>query len=141
MNENGNEKCSCCFLLLVLVFPSWFHLSFVAFCCSSLLVLVFEIESVQSQKSKQAKKKCLRLLVLAFCCSFWFLHKYFHLNIALLVLAFCWYEKPKLATKNKKVQMETMLCFTTIYKLTILIPQRSAFGCWFWLFVARFGFS
>ena len=58
MNENGNEKC---YLLLVLIFGGCFHLSLVAFCCSSLLVLVFEIESVLSQKPKQAN---------AFGCSF-----------------------------------------------------------------------
>ena len=52
----------CCFLLLVLVFGACFHLPFVAFCCSSLLFLVFEIESILSQKPKQAK---------AFYCSLW----------------------------------------------------------------------
>ena len=31
-----------------------FHLPFVAFCCYSLLVLVFEMESVLFQKPKQA---------------------------------------------------------------------------------------
>ena len=61
MNENGNEKCS---LLLLLVFRVCFHLASVAFCCSSLLVLVFEMESVLSQKPKQAN---------AFGCSFWLL--------------------------------------------------------------------
>ena len=35
------------------------------------------------------------LLVLVFCGCF-------HLSIALLVVAFCWYEKPKRATKGKK---------------------------------------
>ena len=35
------------------------------------------------------------LLVLAFCGCF-------NLSIALLVVAFCWYEKPKRATKGKK---------------------------------------
>ena len=60
MNENGNEKYS---LLLVLVFGACFRLPFIAFCCSSFLVLVFEIESVLSQKPKQAN---------AVCCSFWF---------------------------------------------------------------------
>ena len=35
---------------------------FVAFCCSSLLVLVFEVESVKSQTPKQAN---------TFGCSFW----------------------------------------------------------------------
>ena len=53
----------CCFLLLVLVFGACFHLAFAAFSCSSLLVLVFEIKSVLSQKPKQAN---------AFGCSFWF---------------------------------------------------------------------
>ena len=52
----------CCFLLLVLVFGACFHLPFVAFCCSSLLFLVFEIESILSQKPKQAN---------AFYCSLW----------------------------------------------------------------------
>ena len=80
--------------LLVLVFGTCFHWPLVAFCCSSLLLLVFEIESVLSQKLKQAN---------AFGCSFWFfvdvsIKKY----IALLVLVFCWYEKPKRATKGKK---------------------------------------
>ena len=54
MNEIGNENALCCFLLLVFVFRACFHLPFVAFCCSSLLVLVFEIESVPSQNPKQA---------------------------------------------------------------------------------------
>ena len=61
----------CCFLMLVLVFGACFHLPFIAFCCSSLLFLVFEIslvsiwiffESIVSQKPKQAN---------AFCCSLW----------------------------------------------------------------------
>ena len=59
MNEKRNEKC---FLLLVLVFEECFHLPFVAFCCSSLLVLVFDIESVLSHKPKTAY---------GFGCSFW----------------------------------------------------------------------
>ena len=62
MNENGNEYALCCFLLLALVFVVCFHLLFVAFCCSSLLFLVFEIESILSQKPKQAT---------VFCCSLW----------------------------------------------------------------------
>ena len=54
----------CCFLLLfVLVFGECFHLPFVSFCCSSLLVLVVEIGSVPCQKPKQAN---------AFGCSFSF---------------------------------------------------------------------
>ena len=52
----------CCFLLLVLVFGACFHLLFDAFCCSSLLFLVFEIESILSQNPKQAN---------AFSCSLW----------------------------------------------------------------------
>ena len=86
MNENGNKNALCCFYLLVLVFGAWFHLLFVAFCCSSLLVLVFETESV--------------LL-------FWF---FVDVSVSkLLVLFFCWYGKPKRATKGKKVQIETRL--------------------------------
>ena len=63
MNENGNEKC---FLLFVSVFGRYVF-PFAVRCflllpgCSSLLVLVFEIESVLSQKPKQAN---------AFGCSF-----------------------------------------------------------------------
>ena len=53
-----------------------------------------------SQKTKTGK--CLLLLVMAFCCSFWFFVKCFHLSIALVVVAFCRYEKPKRATKGKK---------------------------------------
>ena len=50
----------CCFLLLVLVFGACFHLPFVAFCCSSLLFLVFEISLVSIWT------------FFAFRCSFWF---------------------------------------------------------------------
>ena len=39
----------------------FFHLPFDAFCCSSLLVLVYEVETFLSQKPKQAN---------AFGCSF-----------------------------------------------------------------------
>ena len=49
-------------------FDACFHLPFVAFCCSSLLFLVFEIESILSQKPKQANAFCcsLRLFVARF---------------------------------------------------------------------------
>ena len=60
INASRTEKC---FLLLVLVFGACFHLPFITFRCSSLLVLVFEIESVVSQKRKEAN---------AFDFSFWF---------------------------------------------------------------------
>ena len=102
----GMKNALCCFLLLVLVFGACFHLPFVAFCCSSLLFLVFEIELIPSQKQKQAN---------AFCCLSWlFVARFgfcgcFHLSIALLVLAFCWYENPKRATEGKKIEMETRL--------------------------------
>ena len=43
----GMKNALCCFLLLVLVSGACFHLPFVAFCCSSLLFLVYEIESIQ----------------------------------------------------------------------------------------------
>ena len=62
MNQNGNEKCSLLLSLLVLVLGACFHLPFVVFCCSSLLVLTFELESVLFQKPKQAN---------VFDCSFW----------------------------------------------------------------------
>ena len=41
---------------------AYFNLPFVSFCCSSLLILVFEIESVLPQKPKEAN---------AFGYSFW----------------------------------------------------------------------
>ena len=63
MNENWNEKSSLLLFVARFVFGACFHLAFVAFCCSSLLVLVFEIKSGLSQKPKQAN---------AFRCSFWF---------------------------------------------------------------------
>ena len=59
----GMKNALSCFLLLVLVFGASFHLPSVAFCCSSLLVLVIEIELILSQKPKQAN---------IFGCSFWF---------------------------------------------------------------------
>ena len=83
MNENENEKC-----------PS------LLFCCSSLLVLVLEIESVVS-KTKPPRQMHLvahfgfPLLVLDFC-------RCFHLNIALLVLVFRWCEKTKKSNKRQK---------------------------------------
>ena len=67
MNENENEKCS---LLLVLVLGACFHLPFVAFCCSSLFVLVSEIESVLSQKPKQVNAFGWSFSL--FGCPFWF---------------------------------------------------------------------
>ena len=58
----GTKNALCCFLLLVLVFGACFHQPFISFCCSLLFFLVFEIESILSQKPKQ---------VYAFCCSLW----------------------------------------------------------------------
>ena len=96
MNENGNEKCS--LLLFVARFGFWWVFPFAAR-CSSLLFLVFEIESIPSQNQNRQMPFVARygflLLVLVFCGCF-------HLNIALLVVAFRWYEKPKRATKGKK---------------------------------------
>ena len=54
------ENALCCFLLLVLVVGACFHLPFIAFHCTSLLFLVFEIESILSPKQTNA-----------FCCSLW----------------------------------------------------------------------
>ena len=91
----------CCSSLLVLVFARvfgvCFHLPFVAFCCSSLFVVVFEIESVLSQKPKQAN---------AFGCSFWlfvarfgFLKMFaFELRIVRFDFLFVWITK----TSNKR---------------------------------------
>ena len=59
------------------------------------------------------------LLVLVFCGCF-------HLSIALLVVVFRWYGKPKRATKGKNVQMETRLNNKKI--LTVLRSKVLIFG-------------
>ena len=66
-------------MLFVARFGVWacFHLPFIAFCCSSLLVVVFEIESVLSQKPKQSN---------AFGCSFWLFVA--HFDFLLLISVF-----------------------------------------------------
>ena len=77
-------------MLFVARFGFWYVFPF-AVCCllsSSLLFLVFE--TINSMAGK-----CLLLLVMFFCGCF-------HLSIALLVVAFRLYEKPKRATKGKK---------------------------------------
>ena len=62
MNENGMKKCLLMLVVARFGFGGLFHLPFLAFCCSSLHILAFEIEPVLSQKPKQAN---------AFGCSFW----------------------------------------------------------------------
>ena len=59
MNENGSEKCSLLFFVARFGVGDVFPFAVRCFCCSSLLVLVFEIEF---KKPKQAN---------AFDCSFW----------------------------------------------------------------------
>ena len=108
-------------MLFVLVFGECFHLPFVAFCCSSLLVFVSEIESVLSQKLKQAN--AFGCLFLPFIARFVFC-RCFHLNIALLVLVFCWYKRPKRATKGKKVQMESNLKGELQRKMKLISYER-----------------
>ena len=107
MNENGNEKrSSLLFVARCRWFWFWGVFPFAVRCFLLLfvLVLVFEIGSVLSQKQNRQMPLAAHfgflLLVLVFC-------RCFHLNIALLILVFCWYEKPEQATKGKKVQRET----------------------------------
>ena len=92
LNENENGKCS--LLLSVAHFGFWgvFPFAVGCFLLSSLLVLVFEIES--KTKIKISKTKTGNCLL---GCSFW------HFKIALLVLVFCWYEKPKQSTKQRRI--------------------------------------
>ena len=59
----------------------------------------FEIESVLSQKPKQAMPLVSRFGFLLLALVF---GRCFNLNIALLVLVFCRYEKPKRAIKGKR---------------------------------------
>ena len=55
------------------------------------------------------------LLVLVFCGCF-------HLSIALLVVAFCWYEKPKRATKGKKCPNGNQ----ALHVLDLEVPELSS---------------
>ena len=57
-------------------------LPFIAFCCSSLLFLVFEIKSILSKKSKQANARYGFLLLVFVLCGC------FHLSIPFLVVTF-----------------------------------------------------
>ena len=71
-------------------------LLFAALCCSFLLLRKnqFYLKNQKRQMPLVVRFDFL-LLVLVFC-------RCFHLNIALLVLVFCWYEKPTGATKGKE---------------------------------------
>ena len=113
----GMKNALCCFLLLVVVFGWCFHLPFDAFCCSSLLFLVFEIESILSQKPKQAN---------AFCCSLWlFVARFGFLWMFLFehCIAHCGFllvRKTKTSNKRKKkVQMKTRLYVTFLWDGTL----------------------
>ena len=95
MNENGNEKCS--LLLFVARFGVWCVFPFAVRCLLLFFIALsclFYLKNQNVQMPFVARYGFL-LLVLVFCGCF-------HLNIALLVVAFCWYEKPKQATKSKK---------------------------------------
>ena len=63
--------------------------------------------------SKTKTDKCLLLLVMAFVARFGFLWMFpFE-----LVLAFCWYEKPKRATKGKKSPNGNQALFKNLVKI------------------------
>ena len=86
MNGTGNEKCSLLPVVARFGFGGVFPFAVRCFLlCSSLLVLVFEIESVLSQnQNRQMPLAALfgfLLLVFVFC-------RCFHLGIALLLLVF-----------------------------------------------------
>ena len=105
--------CSFWFLVRVSICRS---LPFAALRCSFLFLRL-----ILSQKPKQANAFCcsLRLFVarLVFCGCF-------HFSIALLVVAFCWYEKRKRAKKAEEVQIETRLQQNMAVKLMERDVQR-----------------
>ena len=75
-------------------------LPFVALCCSSLLFLVFEIESILSQKTKQANAFCCSLLLFVARFGFLWMFPFEHRIVRcgfLLVL--------KTKTSNKRQKM------------------------------------
>ena len=106
MNENGNEKCS--LLLFVAHFGFWFVFPFAVRCLLLLFVALscfFEINSI----SKTKTGKCLLLLVMAFCCSFWsFVDVSIWASHSLLWL-FASMKNQNEQQKAEKVQMETRL--------------------------------
>ena len=115
----GMKNALCCFLMLVSVFGACFHLPFIAFYCLSLLFLVFEIESILKNPNNQMSfvaRYGFLMLVLVFCGCF-------HLSIALLVVAFRWYKKPKRAIKPG-FRLD-LLCLSLLALL---------FSCPFWFF-------
>ena len=83
-------------MLFVARFGFWFVFPFAVRCLLLLFVALscFYLKNQNRQMPFVARYGFL-LLVLVFCGCF-------HLSIALLVVAFCWYEKPKRATKGKK---------------------------------------
>ena len=83
--------CSFCVLVRVSICHS---LPFAALRCSFLFLNHLYLKNQNRQMLFIARYGFL-LLVLVFC-------RCFNLSIALLVVDFCWYEKPKRATKGKK---------------------------------------
>ena len=90
-------------LLFVVCFGFWCVFPFAIRCLLLLFVALscFFLKKQNRQILFVARYGFL-LLVLVFCGCF-------HLSITLLVVAFCWYEKPKRAKKAKEVQIETRL--------------------------------
>ena len=129
----------CCFLLLVLVFGACFHLPFVAFCCSSLLFLVFEIESILSQKPKQAN---------AFYCSLWlFVARFgflwmFPFEHRIARCGFLLVRKTKTSNERQKMSKwkpGLSICYLLLnpgFHLDFLCPSLLVlvFSCPFWFF-------
>ena len=95
MNENGNEKCS--LLPFVARFGFWCVFPFAVHCLLLLFVALscqFYLKNQNRQMPFVARYAFLLLVLVFSGC--------FNLSIALLVVAFRWYEKPKQATKGKK---------------------------------------
>ena len=100
MNENGNEKCS--LLLFVTRFGFWCVFPFPVRCLLLLFVALSCFWDRMNSISKTKTDKCLLLLVMAFCCSFWFFVDLSIWTSHCSLWLFCWYEKPKRARKGNK---------------------------------------
>ena len=111
----GMKNALRCFLLLVIArFGFWGVFPFVVR-CFLLLVLVFEIELILKNLNRHVP-----LLARFGIC------RCFHLKIALLVLVFCWYEKPKRATKgqNKSIWRPGFCMLTFKLRRTFFLPYK-----------------
>ena len=107
MNENGNEKCS--LLLFVARFGFWCVFPFAVRCLLLLFVALSCFWDRINSISKTKTGKCLLLLVMAFCCSFWFFVDVSIWASHCSLWLFVGTKNQNEQRKAKNVQMETRL--------------------------------